>query len=68
VSPFFEDDVLGLVKRVGAERVIFGSDYPHAEGLEDPRACVRELDGLPEGDVHKIMYDNARGLATRQPA
>jgi predicted TIM-barrel fold metal-dependent hydrolase len=68
VSPFFEDDVVGLVKLVGAERVIFGSDYPHAEGLSDPVSFVKELDGVPEADIRKVMYDNARFLATRRPA
>jgi predicted TIM-barrel fold metal-dependent hydrolase len=68
VSPFFEDDVVALVKLVGADRVIFGSDYPHAEGLADPVSFVKELDGVPAADVRKVMYDNARFLATRRPA
>jgi predicted TIM-barrel fold metal-dependent hydrolase len=68
VSPFFEDDVVGLVKLVGADRVIFGSDFPHAEGLSDPVSFVKELDGVPAADVRKVMHDNARFLATRRPA
>jgi predicted TIM-barrel fold metal-dependent hydrolase len=68
VSPFFEDDVVGLVKLVGADRVIFGSDFPHAEGLSDPVSFVKELDGVPAADVRKIMHDNAGFLATRRPA
>jgi predicted TIM-barrel fold metal-dependent hydrolase len=67
VSPFFEDDVLALVDRVGADRVVFGSDYPHAEGLEDPTSFVKEIDGLPDADVRKIMHDNARELVTPRP-
>jgi len=68
VSPFFEDDVMGLIEMVGAERVVFGSDWPHAEGLAEPAGFVKELAGLPEADVRKIMHDNARALVTPQPA
>ena len=67
VSPFFEDDVLELVGHVGPDRVVFGSDFPHAEGLAEPAAFVKELDGLGDEDVRKIMRDNARGLVTPQP-
>ena len=67
VSPFFEDDVLKLVDRMGADRVVFGSDYPHAEGLADPVSFEKEIHGLPETDVRKIMHDNARALVTPRP-
>jgi predicted TIM-barrel fold metal-dependent hydrolase len=68
VSPFFEDDVLALVNLLGPERVVFGSDYPHAEGLEDPASFVKELEGVAPADVQKIMHDNARTLVTPRPA
>ena len=64
VSPFFEDDVYSLVNVVGASRVLFGSDYPHAEGLAVPADFGKEIDDLPDGDVRKIMRDNARALVT----
>lgn len=67
VSPFFEDDVAGLVSLIGADHVVFGSDFPHAEGLKAPADFVKELDGLGQAEVRKIMHDNARGLATPQP-
>jgi predicted TIM-barrel fold metal-dependent hydrolase len=67
VSPFFEDDVLALVQLLGPERVVFGSDYPHAEGLEDPASFVKELEGVADADVRKIMHDNARALVTPRP-
>jgi len=68
VSPFFEDDVIALVERVGADRVLFGSDYPHAEGLSEPVTFEKELQGLNEAQVRRIMYENARGLVTPRPA
>ncbi len=67
VSPFFEDDVLDLVDAVGADRVLFGSDWPHAEGLADPASFVKELDGVDDADVRRIMHGNARDLVTPRP-
>ena len=65
VSPYFEDDIPALVSQVGADHVLFGSDYPHPEGLADPVSYVDELDGLGEEAIRRIMRDNAFGLVTR---
>ncbi len=67
VSPFFEDDVSELVETVGADRVLFGSDWPHVEGLADPAAFVKELDGLSEAEIKSIMRDNTLELLTPKP-
>src|SRR5262249_47372445 len=67
VSPFFEDDVVSLVELLGPEKVVFGSDYPHAEGLEAPSSFVKELEGVADADVRRIMHDNARALVTPRP-
>jgi predicted TIM-barrel fold metal-dependent hydrolase len=67
VSPFFEDDVMALIDLVGADRVLFGSDWPHAEGLADPSAFVKELDGLDADDIRRVMRDNAREVVTPRP-
>jgi predicted TIM-barrel fold metal-dependent hydrolase len=64
VSPFFEDDVYELVEKVGADRVVFGSDYPHVEGLAEPADFVKEIDRLDGSAVRKIMRENARSLVT----
>jgi predicted TIM-barrel fold metal-dependent hydrolase len=58
VHPFYEDDVPGLTKVIGADRVIFGSDYPHPEGLAEPLSFLDELEGLPHDDVVRIMGGN----------
>jgi predicted TIM-barrel fold metal-dependent hydrolase len=55
VSPFFEDDVVGLVREIGASQVLAGSDYPHPEGLAEPLEFVEELEGLPAEDVRAVM-------------
>ena len=56
----------GLVKLLGADHIIFGSDYPHVEGLADPLSYVDELAGLPEEDIRKIMGGNMMEPARSQ--
>jgi predicted TIM-barrel fold metal-dependent hydrolase len=58
VHPFHEEDPIGIVRLVGADRVVFGSDYPHPEGLADPVSYVRYLEDLPHDDVARIMGGN----------
>ncbi len=55
VHPFFEEDVLSIVDLVGSDNVVFGSDYPHPEGLFDPLSFLEEIEPLPEADKAKIM-------------
>ncbi len=62
VSPFPEEDVVGLTELIGVDHVLFGSDWPHPEGNVAPAdyaACIRDL---PELDIRKIMRDNALSL------
>ncbi len=58
VHPFHEDDPMDIVRLIGAERVLFGSDYPHPEGLEQPRSYVDRLAELPHDDIARIMGGN----------
>jgi predicted TIM-barrel fold metal-dependent hydrolase len=62
VSPFFEEDVVGLVRSIGAERVLFGSDYPHPEGVADPIDWLVKVVDLSETQVRRIMRENAADL------
>ena len=43
ISPFWEDDLGELAELIGVDRVLFGSDYPHPEGLAEPASYVDEL-------------------------
>jgi len=63
VMPFYEDDLVELVDTIGADRVIFGSDWPHPEGLADPADFVDDLAGLGPDQQRMIMRDNLRALA-----
>jgi predicted TIM-barrel fold metal-dependent hydrolase len=68
INPFWEDDVTEVARFMGADRVLFGSDWPHIEGLPEPR---HELDALrrlfaPE-DQRRILHDNVRALNELAP-
>ncbi|TDD38380.1 amidohydrolase [Actinomadura sp. KC06] len=62
MHPFHEEDPRDLIKLLGADHIIFGSDYPHVEGLADPLSYVDELQGIPDDDIRKIMGGNMMGL------
>jgi predicted TIM-barrel fold metal-dependent hydrolase len=62
VSPFWEEDLGALAELIGVERVLFGSDFPHPEGLADPATYALELAGLPENTVRAIMGGNLARL------
>ena len=68
INPFWEDDVEEIVRLMGDDRVIFGSDWPHIEGLPEPTEWVRELQKLPEESVPRIMGANVSELNQRRPA
>jgi predicted TIM-barrel fold metal-dependent hydrolase len=58
ISPFWEDRFTEIVKMVGSDRVVFGSDWPHPEGLSDPLSFIDELTGFDQDDIEKIMGRN----------
>jgi predicted TIM-barrel fold metal-dependent hydrolase len=62
INPFWEDSLHGLVDLIGAERVCFGSDFPHPEGLDDPVGWQTQVADLPEADVERIMSTNLKSL------
>lgn len=68
VHPFHEEDTVGLIELLGADNVLFGSDYPHPEGMFDPVTFVDELDGLPEEAKRKVMGGNLAKLMGVDPA
>ena len=62
VCPFFEDSVPELVETIGADHVLFGSDWPHPEGMAEPLDFLRECEGLPADQVRLIMRENNEKL------
>ena len=66
INPFWEDDVTEVVGHMGADRVLFGSDWPHIEGMPQPLDYAAELAAFDDDARRRIMRDNARTL--NQPA
>ena len=67
VWPYYEDDIAGLRDAIGVDHVLFGSDFPHGEGLADPVSFVNDLPGFSKDDIRLIMRDNGMGLVQRRP-
>jgi hypothetical protein len=58
VAPFPEENVQRVVSEVGIEPIVFGSDFPHGEGLAYPgQYAAAQLAGFSDDDVKRIMRD-----------
>jgi predicted TIM-barrel fold metal-dependent hydrolase len=58
INPFWEDSLEGLISLIGADRICFGSDFPHPEGMAEPLDFVDQVSYLNKADVQKVMSDN----------
>lgn len=61
-TPYAEDDIPALAERIGAKNVLFGSDWPHGEGLADPCSFRELLSEVPDKDADHIMRGNLAQL------
>jgi predicted TIM-barrel fold metal-dependent hydrolase len=68
INPFWEDDVEEIVELMGADRVIFGSDWPHIEALPEPLDYLVELKAFDDDTQRLILRDNALALTELRPA
>ncbi len=60
---FYDLDMLAfLVKKVGAGRIMMGTDYPLSMGEDDPVGFVKRTRGLSKDDKDKILWKNAARL------
>lgn len=63
ISPFWEDDYAEIAQLLGEDNILFGSDWPHPEGMARPREAVDELlKQFPEETVRKFMGGNLARL------
>lgn len=62
VEPYYEEDLMELRQYVPVERMIFGSDWPHPEGLGKPLDFLNELKDFSDADVEKVMSSNLKNL------
>ncbi len=66
VAPYYEEDVRALADTIGIDKVLLGSDFPHAEGLADPLSFLDELKAFTPDDVRLVMRENGKRLVTHQ--
>jgi predicted TIM-barrel fold metal-dependent hydrolase len=67
INPFWEDDPHEIVDLMGVDRVIFGSDWPHIEGMPRPLDYLPELKAFDEESQRKILAGNVTELNTPRP-
>ena len=71
VAPFLDVDheakISELVELIGADHVLFGSDWPHGEGRDTPRHFGDELSDVSEPDLHKVLRSNTAELLGLDP-
>ena len=58
VAPYPEENISRSIEVVGTDCLVFGSDFPHSEGIPDPQQYVTQLQGLDDATVRNIMRDN----------
>jgi len=62
INPFWEDDVATVVEQMGADRVLFGSDWPHIEGMPAPLDYLVEVKDLTPAQRLRVLWANAQEL------
>jgi predicted TIM-barrel fold metal-dependent hydrolase len=65
VAPFYEDHVPSVRDAIGADRIIVGSDWPHPEGLTEPRAAIVDFVELSVAEQRLALHDNLKLLSGR---
>jgi len=67
VTPYLEEDLRALADLIGVERILFGSDWPHGEGVSQPLDFAKELSMFSEPEVRRILRENAVELLGSAP-
>jgi predicted TIM-barrel fold metal-dependent hydrolase len=67
VAPYYEDDIKTVAETIGFEKILFGSDWPHGEGLANPVDFAHDLEGFPPAEVQKVMRGNVVNFLGRDP-
>jgi predicted TIM-barrel fold metal-dependent hydrolase len=68
VAPFPEENVRRVVDEVGIDPIVFGSDFPHGEGLAYPAQYANaQLIGFSDDEVKRIMRDNLEKFLVSAP-
>jgi predicted TIM-barrel fold metal-dependent hydrolase len=58
IAPYPEENISRILDVLSPDCLVFGSDFPHPEGLPDPVTYVNQLHDLSDDDQQKIMSTN----------
>lgn len=61
-TPYLEENLEALAELIGVDRILFGSDWPHGEGVAHPLDFAKEISGFDEHAEERIMHDNCLDL------
>jgi predicted TIM-barrel fold metal-dependent hydrolase len=67
VAPFPEENVPRVVEAVGVEPIVFGSDFPHGEGLPEPSVYLGQIATFSEEQQKAIMRGNLARYLNIEP-
>ena len=62
VAPFYEDEPGSLRDVVPVERMLFGSDFPHPEGVAQPLNYLEEFTDFKPDEVERVFSTNLKDL------
>jgi len=62
IAPYYEEDLNELKQHIPAERMLFGSDWPHPEGLKRPIDYLNEVKDFTPAEQQMFMSSNLKGL------
>ena len=60
VAPFPEENVNRVMEVTGIEPLVFGSDFPHGEGLPEPGLYLSQIQNLSDDDQRAIIAATSR--------
>ena len=62
INPFWEEEPEEVLQYLPPDRFLFGSDFPHPEGMAEPASYLDRLGGLATDEVARIMGGNIAAL------
>ena len=62
VAPYYEEDLVELSEDVPHDRLLFGSDWPHPEGLKTPLDFLEEVKAFTPVQQEMFMSSNLKNL------
>jgi predicted TIM-barrel fold metal-dependent hydrolase len=65
VAPFYEDDMAAVRAALPIERIMLGSDFPHPEGLSEPRAWIADFASFTADEQRLVLRENLKALSGR---